>query len=63
VTPGIAGGALWDGRKIVPFRALDNPPMVAAAGAGFLGDEDYVLGVTLNGESRAYPTRLPGGTT
>jgi hypothetical protein len=51
--------ALWDGRKIVPFKAIDNPPMVGATAASkFLGDEEYVLGVTINGKSRAYPTRF-----
>lgn len=50
--------ALWDGRKIVPFRALDDPKMVKAAEADFLEDGEYVLGLTLNGESRAYPTRF-----
>jgi hypothetical protein len=51
--------ALWDGRQMMPFRAIDNPKMVAAAQAGeFLGDEEYVLGISVNGESRAYPTRF-----
>lgn len=50
--------ALWDGRKIVPFRALDDPKMVKASEAAFLDDKDYILGVTVNGESRAYPTRF-----
>ncbi|PWU08543.1 MAG: hypothetical protein C5B50_29295 [Verrucomicrobia bacterium] len=50
--------ALWDGRKLVPFRALDSPKMVPAAKADFLEDGDYVLGITANGESRAYPTRF-----
>lgn len=48
--------ALWDGRKIAPFKGLDNPKMIKAAEADLL-DDDYVLGVTVNGESRAYPTR------
>jgi hypothetical protein len=51
--------ALWDGRQMMPFRAIDNPKMVAAAqAADFLGDEEYVLGLSINGESRAYPTRF-----
>jgi hypothetical protein len=48
---------LWDGRKMVPFRALDDPKMVKAAEADFVENGDYVLGLTVNGESRAYPTR------
>ena len=49
---------LWDGRKIVPFKALDDPKLVKAAEATFLDDKDYVLGITVGGESRAYPTRF-----
>ncbi len=53
----IKPGALWDGRKLVPFRSMDFPKMVKVAEVDFLDDEDYVLGFTLNGESRAYPLR------
>ncbi len=49
---------LWDGRKVVPFKALDDPKMVKASEATFLSDDDYILGVSVNGESRAYPTRF-----
>src|SRR4051812_4191242 len=58
VAADVKAEAIWDGRKIVPFHSIDNPPMVAASAADFLGDEEYVLGVTANGESRAYPTRF-----
>lgn len=58
IAPDIKAEALWDARKTVPFRALDNPPMVKAADADSLGDEEYVLALTVNGESRAYPTRF-----
>lgn len=50
--------ALWDGRKIVPFHALDYPKMVKATEADFLDDNEYVLALTVKGESRAYPTRF-----
>src|SRR5690242_3003153 len=50
--------ALWDGRKEVEFHAADFPKMVKAADAKFMIDDEYVLGVTGNGESRAYPTRF-----
>lgn len=50
--------ALWDGRKEVAFHASTLPGMVKAARAHFLIDEEYVLGITKNGESRAYPTRF-----
>jgi hypothetical protein len=56
-TPDFDPKGLWDGRKIVPFHALDDPKMVKTADADFVEDGDYVLGLTVNGESRAYPTR------
>lgn len=57
--PDVNLDALWDGRQMMPFRAIDNPKMVAATQASdFLGDEEYVLGISINGESRAYPTRF-----
>ena len=55
---GIDPNAFWDGRKMVPFHSLDLPKMVRAEEADFLEPKDYVLGVTVNGESRAYPTRF-----
>lgn len=56
---GFTPSALWDGRKIVPFRAIDHPPLVKASEAApFLDDDEYVLGIQVGGESRAYPTRL-----
>lgn len=56
--PGIDPKFLWDGRSVTRFKSLDFPPMVPAAKADFLSDDDYVLGMTINGESRAYPTRF-----
>src|SRR5579862_8669677 len=56
--PDIQPQAVWDGRKIAPFRTLDSPKMVTASEADFLDDSDYILGVSANGESRAYPTRF-----
>lgn len=50
--------ALWDGRKEVEFHAATQPRMVKASDAHFLIDNEYVLGITNNGESRAYPTRF-----
>jgi hypothetical protein len=50
--------ALWDGRKIAPIKTLDKPTMVSALEASFLDDSEYVLGIWMNGESRAYPTRF-----
>ena len=56
--PDIKASALWDGRKAVEFHAITAPKMVRAAEADFLIDQEYVLGTTENGESRAYPTRF-----
>ena len=38
--------------------AADNPPVTSAADAAWLKDEDMVFGITVNGESRAYPRRI-----
>lgn len=58
VSPDIDPKALWDGRKAVEFHSLQFPRMVRAADARFLIDNEYVLGITEHGESRAYPTRF-----
>src|ERR1051325_5734022 len=58
IAPDIKVEALWDGRKMAPFKALDNPKFVSALEANFLDEDDYVLGVTIGRESRAYPTRF-----
>ena len=57
-SPEINPEKLWDGRKLAPFRSFDMPKMVAAADATFLDTKEYVLGVTVQGQSRAYPTRF-----
>jgi hypothetical protein len=58
IDPSIRPDALWDGRDSLDFRAANNPAMVPAAKAGFLIGDEYVLGTTVNGESRAYPIRF-----
>lgn len=40
------------------FVPLDNPDVVAAEAVSFLQPDDRVLGVTVNGESRAYPVSM-----
>ena len=40
------------------FVPLDNPDVVAAEAVTFLQPEDRVLGLTVNGESRAYPINM-----
>ena len=62
--PGTDGSAAW----LIPIRevfdggpgkdgipALENPEMVTPEAATFLGDEELVVGVLINGEARAYP--------
>ena len=40
------------------FVPLDNPDVVSAEAATFLEPEDRVLGLTVSGESRAYPLKM-----
>ena len=40
------------------FVPLDNPVMIAAGEATYMQPDDRVLGVTVNGESRAYPINM-----
>ena len=60
ISADIVPDALWDGRKIVAFHAIDLPKMVKAADADFIEPSEYVLGVTVEGQSRAYPSRFIG---
>lgn len=48
----------WGGVPKDGIPALTNPRHVAAADATWLTDDELVFGVTLNGESRAYPHRI-----
>ena len=48
-----SGGPPKDG-----IPALTDPSLVSAAGAGYLSDQDLVVGVNLDGETRAYPLRI-----
>jgi hypothetical protein len=49
----MSGGPPKDG-----IPALTGPRYVSAQRASFLKKEDQVIGVTINGESRAYPLRI-----
>jgi len=43
------------------FPVLDHPEMSSAAAAEeFLGDDEPVIGVVLNGDARAYPVPVMG---
>ncbi|MCH8345933.1 MAG: DUF3179 domain-containing protein [Chloroflexi bacterium] len=48
--------ATYQGESL--FVPLDNPVFIAADEAGFLDAGDLVLGLTIGGESRAYPTSM-----
>jgi hypothetical protein len=49
---------VWGGVAKDGIPALVNPRHVPAAQATYLTDDDLVFGVTLNGDSRAYPHRI-----
>ena len=55
--PGGRGGAPGLGRTS-RFVPLDNPEFVSADAATFLKPDDRVLGLTVGGESRAYPISM-----
>lgn len=61
---GLAGGATWLAWQN-PFEWMFNPVRAAhyaplAEAASFVGDDDMLLVVTLNGETAAYPVRQIG---
>jgi hypothetical protein len=49
----MSGGPPRDG-----IPALTAPKFVSAAEAGFMRDDEQVMGVILNGIAKAYPTRI-----
>ena len=55
--PGGRAGAVGLGRG-TRFVPLDNPAIVSAEAAAFLQPDDRVLGLTVGGESRAYPISM-----
>ena len=48
----------WGGVRVDGIPALDQPTMLTVAGATFLADEEPVFGISINGESHAYPLRI-----
>ena len=55
---GLAPGAPDGAGRISRFVPLDNPAIVSAEAATFLQPDDRVLGLTVGGESRAYPISM-----
>ncbi|MFQ5743119.1 MAG: DUF3179 domain-containing protein [Acidobacteriota bacterium] len=49
---------LWGGVKVNGIPPLDHPDVLAADEAAYLGDDNLVFGIALNGEARAYPKRI-----
>jgi hypothetical protein len=49
---------VWGGVPKDGIPDLIDPPVVTAEEATYLGAEDRVFGVSINGEHRAYPLRI-----
>jgi hypothetical protein len=49
---------VWGGVAVDGIPALDNPKMINPTEATYLVSEERVFGVSLNGDSRAYPARF-----
>lgn len=47
-----------EGEGIWPFVSIDDPDFVAADEASHVHPKDLVLGVSLNGENKAYPISM-----
>jgi hypothetical protein len=49
---------VWGGVLVDGIPALDNPKMIEPAGAEYLIPGERVFGISLNGDTRAYPARF-----
>ncbi|MEE9198850.1 MAG: DUF3179 domain-containing protein, partial [Dehalococcoidia bacterium] len=59
ITQVVWGGVLKDdGTGVRSIPALVNPSMITAAQAFYLVGDDRVFGISINGDSRAYPLRI-----
>jgi hypothetical protein len=45
-------------QTVVEYEPMREPQFVPASGSSFLKDEDYVMGVSENGVSKAYRTDI-----
>ncbi|CAD0183572.1 hypothetical protein RUESEDTHA_00442 [Ruegeria sp. THAF57] len=50
----------WGGVHKDGIPSLDNPALVPVSRAEYLNDSDLVFGVSINGDTRAYPLRIMG---
>ncbi len=48
----------WGGVRKDGIPALTNPKLIAADQADYLQDKDLVFGISINGDTRAYPLRI-----
>jgi hypothetical protein len=51
-------GVQWGGVTIDGIPPLEHPSFIPAAEAGYLSEDETVFGVSINGDSRAYPHRI-----
>lgn len=49
---------VWGGVPLAGIPALDDPPVVRGSEAAYLKDDEKIFGLSLGGESRAYPLRI-----
>ena len=49
---------VWGGVQVDGIPALDNPVMVSPDVAAYLEPQERVFGVSINGDTRAYPARF-----
>jgi hypothetical protein len=49
---------VWGGVTVDGIPALDNPTMIAPKEADYLEPHERVFGVSINGDTRAYPARF-----
>ena len=49
---------VWGGVRVDGIPALDNPQMVDPGEADYLMPDERVFGVSINGDTRAYPARF-----
>jgi hypothetical protein len=48
----------WGGVKVDGIPALDNPKMIDPSEADYLVPDERIFGVSINGDTRAYPARF-----
>ena len=49
---------VWGGVKQDGIPPLRNPEMISIEDASYLGDDDVIFGIVINGEAKAFPKRI-----